>query len=767
MTTATLTHHTTNSQSIQLFVNIDAYPDLIVLDFEGSVGLSMLYEFKVNILSKQLIDDDKLLGGTVSLICQMGHLKHSITGILEDWQITDDNIKLDKFFSYSFTLVPLVKKLQQNKRIATYLNKTLPDIINGLLNQQQLNFRLDLQKNYLEKNFVFQYQESDWHFITRWLERLGLFYYFEHTTSETTLVITDSNTTLSKDSALTHLNYQNYSQDPPPPSEARLWQFSLKKKQGPKNLKLVAYDPDKASQQISIDIAVDPNGQGEIEIWQEDLLSPKEIALYAQVLNNIYMWQTQVFAGSAEQRLLPGTFVQIDNTYQAAWNKKNYLVVRCHYSGTQRSAILNSLHNNKEPADDTRIFRCDFEAIPLSQTFCAPCTTKAPVIGGVLPAFIIDSTDSGINIPINNFGCYQVAFSANSDAKTFWLRMCQPYTGDNYGSMAPLHAGTEVMLSFLYGNPDLPIIINAVFNSTHQSTFTQNNSRKSGMISAFNNRIIMNDQDGNNNITLSSPNSNSSITIGANSDMAAPDTTSTSSTSTDTSSSTDTTSSSSSSSSSSANSGIQMYTTGNVTTYTGGYTTTVVSGGKNSIVLGTETRTSLGGYATSTNGVNLSAVLGFDIKLVGALTYTYSKSYSIKQAIAAITTAATAIVHTVSPSVSAMNLEMISLYSPSVEIESLMSVSISCGFSTITITPFGITIDASMSPVSIIGEMGVNIDGGAVGTTITGNVDITGMVTVTGSLDVTGPSSVTGAVTVTGNTTQAGVLTVSGGIVAT
>jgi len=149
----------------------------------------------------------------------------------------------------------------------------------------------------------------------------------------------------------------------------------------------------------------------------------------------------------------------------------------------------------------------------LSQTFCPRLSTKIPSIGGVIPAFVTDTTNSNITIPINQDGCYQVAFSAQPQAQTYWLRMCQPYTGDSFGSMAPLHAGTEVMLGFLYGNPDLPIIINAVFNSTHQTIFNQSNKSQSGMISANKSSILFNDQEGSNTIILSSPGGKAKITL--------------------------------------------------------------------------------------------------------------------------------------------------------------------------------------------------------------------------------------------------------------
>ena len=92
--------------------------------------------------------------------------------------------------------------------------------------------------------------------------------------------------------------------------------------------------------------------------------------------------------------------------------------------------------------------------------------------------------------------------------------MCQPYANNNSGFTVPLHAGTEVILGFLYGNPDLPIILGVVFNSTHSAIINDANKSQSGIISCNNNRILFNDQAGNNTITLTSGDGTATITLG-------------------------------------------------------------------------------------------------------------------------------------------------------------------------------------------------------------------------------------------------------------
>lgn len=711
-----------NTQSIQLFVQIAGYPDLIILDFDGTMGLSTLYQFSVNILSKQLIDDDKLLGGKVTLSWQLGTLKYAVSGMIHDWQINDDNITLKNYYSYSFTIVPLVSQLQHNKRIATYLNQTLPTIISQILNQSHIPFRLDLQKSYPEKNFVFQYQETDWNFISRWLERLGMFYYFEHDGTSEILVITDSNNALHADPVLKNLNYQHYSQNPPLPTETRLWQFALKKQRAPKNLTVVAYDHNKASQQISTEITVDPLGQGDVEVWQEDLLSPTEVHAYAEILKNTYLWQTAVFTGSVEQRLIPGTYVSVDNTYQESWNKKNYLILECHFVASQRSAIFASGSESEPTSSDVkRIFSCTFAAIPLTQAFCPLMLTKAPKVGGMIPAFIIDSTNSNIPIPINHEGCYQVAFSAQPQAQTYWLRMCQHYTGDNFGTMAPLHAGTEVMLGFLYANCDLPIIAHAVFNSTSRSTFNQSNSQESGIISANNNRIILTDKTDGNSILLSSPTGESRFTVGKDS--------------------------------SSGSTGVSMWTTGDTTSYTRGNSSSVTEGCNSDVLLGAKTGLTMGAWSDMVVGSKLGVVAGIHTELCYSMDFRGTLTEVFHQAQAKFHEYTVSHTTVVGATVKATTPAAIIYTTPDFTVEADAAITLQVGATIVSITDVGIIIYAPT--LEITSDM----------VTVTaGDINLMGNVSISGDLEVLGQGTIMGGANVLCDMIVSGVTTLIGDV---
>lgn len=766
-----------NAISIQL--NIEGHDPLLVLDFTGDMALSQLYEFDIECLAKSVIDDTSIFYKKVQLTWQTGTTSRTIYGLVDQWQLQDNDLGLAGYYHYRCKLVPCVKRLTQTVRLATYLNQSLPDIIQGLLAQHHIQVRFDLHKNYLPKAFVCQFHESDWHFIQRWLERLGLFFYFNQDQNQETLVITDTNSTLQQDSTIQQLLYKPDPSQAPNQNQARLWHLACRRQPNPQKLQVIAYDPNKASQKISTEVMIDPQGQGAVKVWQEDLLSDSEIKAYGQTLATIYQWQSQVFTGSVDCSLLPGTYVNIENTYQKAWNNQDYLIIKAHYVVSQRQAILANFFDTDPQAEAKTLYECQFEAIFLKQAYCAPCLTPTPRIQGLIPAFIIDSTNSNVEIPINAQGCYQVAFSADSDTQTCWLRMCQAYTGDNFGLMGPLHTGTEVMLGFLYGNPDLPTIVSAMFNSTHQSVFQQNNSYQSGFASANNNRLVFVDQPNGNSIVLSSPDGSTSFTLGSNNGLAPPSpsvlgkgTTSSSNTagsspsstssvssdatsnSSNSTSSTSSSNSGSSSSSSSSSSGTSLWTYGNSYSYVCGSSFSVTEGGSNSITLGDFIGSVVGAKVDNVEGLWLGSCLAIKADFNYAGKMDYSAGFDLKQSLFHAHTATTSITQTVAPSVFTITPATISLMTtPTITLSAAAlveaaapAITLTCGSTLITLGVTGINIE-SAAPVSVKASQ-VSIT--APTTSFTGAVTISTDLTVTGALTVSGTTTLNGDVNGTG-----------------
>jgi type VI secretion system secreted protein VgrG len=158
-------------------------------------------------------------------------------------------------------------------------------------------------------------------------------------------------------------------------------------------------------------------------------------------------------------------------------------------------------------------------AIPADVQFRPERNTPRPRINGTMNA-TIDAAGDGQYAEIDDEGRYKVVLpfdqSGNSEGRASrWVRMAQPYSGANYGMHFPLHKGTEVLLTFIDGDPDRPIISGSVPNPDTMSPVTGGNQTASVIRTGGGNQIRIEDNDGGQQIHLSSPTMDSKISIGA------------------------------------------------------------------------------------------------------------------------------------------------------------------------------------------------------------------------------------------------------------
>jgi hypothetical protein len=142
-----------------------------------------------------------------------------------------------------------------------------------------------------------------------------------------------------------------------------------------------------------------------------------------------------------------------------------------------------------------------------------PCITQ-PVSG------IIDAEGDGARAELNENGCYKVRFPfARADRPALrasaWVRFASPYAGERHGMHFPLLKGAEVLIAFLNGDPDRPVIIGALANSEHPNVVVDLNAAQNIIKTAGGNGIVLDDTHDSQSVHLSSPVANSSIRLGA------------------------------------------------------------------------------------------------------------------------------------------------------------------------------------------------------------------------------------------------------------
>ena len=217
--------------------------------------------------------------------------------------------------------------------------------------------------------------------------------------------------------------------------------------------------------------------------------------------------------------MMPGYTFTLKDHYRGSFNQ-TYLVTRVGHEGNQTGYLLAGITMGHE--DRGVYYRNSFSSIVSTVQFRPEQKAAMPRISGTLTAKI-DAAGSGQYAELDTQGSYTVIVpfdtSGRKDGKASApVRMAQPYAGSDHGMHFPLHKGTEVLLTFIDGDPDRPIIQSAVPNPETQSPVKVNNQTMSAITTAGGNKIHIEDKAGSERILLHSPKQRSFIRIGAPND---------------------------------------------------------------------------------------------------------------------------------------------------------------------------------------------------------------------------------------------------------
>ena len=150
-----------------------------------------------------------------------------------------------------------------------------------------------------------------------------------------------------------------------------------------------------------------------------------------------------------------------------------------------------------------------FVALPVDVQFRPACTTPKPWVQGLLSAIVEGDEHSDMPL-LNEHGCYKVSFpfirgSKNATRGSAWVRMATPSSGSGHGMNFPLLKGAEVLVSFLGGDPDRPVIVGSVPNSANPNRVNERNVTQSGLSTPGGHVLAMEDRPAGKMMLMSTP----------------------------------------------------------------------------------------------------------------------------------------------------------------------------------------------------------------------------------------------------------------------
>src|SRR5262245_14825410 len=164
---------------------------LFLQAMSGSEGLSRLFRFQLTLLSdNRSVPFEQLVGKNVTVFLKNKDDVRYFNGIISRFAQAGSD---EKFATYEAEMVPWLWYLTRTADCRVYQNKSIPDIVQQVFTELGFkDFRNALQGNYPPREFVVQYRETDFNFVSRLLEHYGIYYFFEHENGKHTLVLADT-----------------------------------------------------------------------------------------------------------------------------------------------------------------------------------------------------------------------------------------------------------------------------------------------------------------------------------------------------------------------------------------------------------------------------------------------------------------------------------------------------------------------------------------------------------------------------------------------
>ncbi|MDI1428234.1 type VI secretion system Vgr family protein [Polyangium sorediatum] len=495
-----------------------------VATFRGVEGISRPYEFEVMVVVEEAdgeeIDLADGIGGKARLVIDRADDKlppYIFAGILGS---------LEHLHSYGgrslirAVIVPRLWTLGLSRHSRIFTKKSVPEILQAILEDNGFtsdDFEIRLS-GYAKEDHVCQYHESDLAFISRWMEREGIYYYFEHSENGEKLILCDAESYPEEPLGAPVRYFPQTGMDRSAGPSFRT--FRARHASLPAVVKLKDYDYAKPNLDVSGQANVSQHGTAEVTVYGARFFSPSDGKRLAQIRAEEMLAREVVFrAMGTRSHLRSGYTFELDEHPKASFNKK-YLAIEVHHHGNQ--AAGHTQWKELMEIEHDEVYFVEVDAIPADTQFRPESRTPWPRIFGVENGVIDGAADSEY-AQIDDQGRYLVKFKYDEsnlkqgNASTY-VRMMQPHGGGIEGFHFPLRKGTEVVFTFLGGDPDRPVISGVVPNALTPSPVTSGNHTKNVIQTGGRNRLELEDLAGQQRVTLSTPYSNSYLRMGSPND---------------------------------------------------------------------------------------------------------------------------------------------------------------------------------------------------------------------------------------------------------
>lgn len=444
----------------------------------GREAISELYAFDVEVACDPGHDlpEDALPGADVTLVVSIDGEEvrriHGILSTLHDRLDEGDQTRAH----HRLRVVPHAFRLSLVETQEIFLDQSIPDILRSKFERQHFGadeLELRLIGTYPARELVVQYEESDLAFVRRLAEHAGISFFFEQGREHEKLVFTDHQDGFRPVEGAPEVAYR--------PRGEKIDVFALDLTSELVPTSYIVQDYNYRAPQVDLSSSHDldtGNGGGVVE-YGAHVKTPEESERTARIRAEERRCRQRVYRGQS-------TVAPLCAGGKAA------LTGHPRLSATEPLLVIEVEHDVKIPLftgeggdADKASYTNAFRAIPASIPFRPRRVTPRPRIGGVVTGVIQAGPggETGGAARLDAEGRYTVQFHFDTSdpgeqKASHPMRMAQPFAGASYGMHMPLRPGTEVVVAFTNGDPDRPVIVGALYNTTSPSPVVASNATR-------------------------------------------------------------------------------------------------------------------------------------------------------------------------------------------------------------------------------------------------------------------------------------------------
>ncbi|SQJ03408.1 Uncharacterized protein conserved in bacteria [Serratia rubidaea] len=430
----------------------------------GVEEVSSSFELQVMLLSTDArLDRRAMLGQPITLtIPTQGVLSapRYLNGKVTSVNVHSADINGARYAVYTLTMESDLWPLKRDRNQRIFQNQRVPDIVRTVLGEYGVQVEEQLSGSYRSWEYCVQYQESSYDFISRLMELEGIYFFFRHEADKHTLVLHDA--------PQQHQPFSGYEVIPyhATPSggstgEQGIGQWAISERVTPGIYSIDDYDfrkPNAWLFQARQNPSSPQPGQIDYYDWPGHFVEHGDGEFYARVRQEEWQAEHQrINATATALGIVPGcTFTLLNPPF--ASDNGEYLVLSARYDLEE-----NSYASGGEEA----VHRIEMTVIPADTPYRSPQRTPWPRTHGPQTARVVGP--QGESIWTDKYGRVKVKFHWDRQAKgdetsSGWVRVSSAWAGQGFGGVQIPRVGDEVVIDFINGDPDRPMVTGRVYN---------------------------------------------------------------------------------------------------------------------------------------------------------------------------------------------------------------------------------------------------------------------------------------------------------------